>query len=184
MAAVLGVALLAGCATTAGRADTDVAFPIVRSLFTVTGRLAARHGGEGLSASFQWRHDGDQDEIELSSPLGQTVAQLVGSKDGVRMIAADGRVESAGDWRTLTTRGLGWPLPVAGLAYWVQGAPRADAPFAAEAGPARAPAILRQDGWTIVYDAFVPGTGGVGRPSRVTLSYADVEIRLVIDAWQ
>ena len=184
MAAVLGVCFVSGCAATVERTSTDVAFPIARSLYTVTGRLSARHGAEGLSANFQWRHDRDRDELELSSPLGQTVARLTGNADGVRMIAADGRVETAGDWQVLTMRGLGWPLPVAGLAYWVQGAPREGASFAVEAGTGGTPALLRQDGWTIVYGAFVLDAGGVARPSRITLNYADVEIRLAIDAWQ
>ncbi len=124
MAAVVALFLVAGCAATPERTKTELAFPIARSLYTVTGRLSARHGAEGLSANFQWRHDHDRDELELSSPLGQTVARLMGDAGGVHMITADGRVESANDWQTLTTRGLGWPLPVAGLAYWVQGAHR------------------------------------------------------------
>ena len=184
IAAALGVSFAAGCVATGERTPTEVALPIASSLYTVTGRLSARHGTEGLSANFQWRHDRDQDELELSSPLGQTVARLTGNADGVRMIAADGRVETAGDWQVLTTRGLGWPLPIAGLAYWVQGAPREGAPFAVEAGAGGTPALLRQDGWTIVYGAFMLDAGGVARPSRVTLNYADVEIRLAIDAWQ
>jgi outer membrane biogenesis lipoprotein LolB len=43
---------------------------------------------------------------------------------------------------------------------------------------------LRQDGWTIVYQAYreTPATGW--RPSQMTLSYPEVELHLAIDRWQ
>ncbi|MDQ6916416.1 MAG: outer membrane lipoprotein LolB, partial [Pseudomonadota bacterium] len=85
---------------------------------------------------------------------------------------------------TLTSRGLGWALPVEGLVYWIQGASRKDAPFTAEAGGDTAPRVLHQDGWTILYEAFAADAGGVSRPARMTLQYPGVELKLVIDAWQ
>lgn len=183
-AILLSVVALIGCASTGGSGDADVILPVAKSMYELTGRLSARHGADALSASFRWRHDGDVDELELASPLGQTLAQLSGSSGGVRLITADGRLESAADWQTLTVRGLGWPLPVKGLSYWVQGIPRDGAPFSIEAGDVAAAGVLRQDGWTVVYNAFEADRDGVRRPSRMTLSYADVELRLVIDAWQ
>ncbi len=33
------------------------------------------------------------------------------------------------------------------------------------------PAVLRQDGWTIVYQAFERGSDGLSRPTRLTLDY-------------
>ncbi len=121
--------------------------------------------------------------VDLASPLGQTVARLMGDARGVLLQTPDGKVETASDWTTLTSRGLGWALPVEGLAFWVQGAPRKGAPFTAEAGADGAPGVLRQDGWTIVYQAFVKDATGVSRPARMTLDYPGVELRLVIDTW-
>lgn len=182
-AAVLSVALL-GCGSLRERSETGVTFPPVKATYNLTGRLSARHAAEGLSASYRWHHDRDSDELELASPLGQTLAQLSGGPAGVTLRTADGRIETASDWQTLTSRGLGWPLPVTGLSYWVQGVPREGAPFVVEPGDAGAPGLLRQDGWTVVYNAFAADRAGVLRPSRMTLSYADVEVRLVIDEWQ
>jgi outer membrane biogenesis lipoprotein LolB len=90
----------------------------------------------------------------------------------------------AANWRTWPSRGLGWSLPDEGLAFWIQGAPRKGAPFTAEAGDDGTPGVLRQDGWTIVYQAFAKDATGVSRPARMTLDYPGVELRLVIDAWQ
>ncbi len=72
----------------------------------------------------------------------------------VQLQTADGRVSTAGDWTALTEQGLGWPLPVQGLAFWIQGAARPGAPLAVEAGDDGRTAVLRQDGWTIVYQAY------------------------------
>ena len=46
------------------------------------------------------------------------------------------------------------------------------------------PAALRQDGWSVVYQAFEPGSDGVSRPTRLTLDYADVELRIAVDSWR
>ena len=62
--------------------------------------------------------------------------------------------------------------------------PRSGAPFAVEPAAGGGPSVLRQDGWTIVYQAFAPDSGGVSRPARMTLSYPDVELRLAVDTWQ
>src|SRR5437867_9382332 len=184
-AAVVGVIVaLAGCAPSAiERATPSTSLSPVRALFEVGGRLSARHGTEALAASFRWRHDRDRDELELVTPLGQTIARLTGNASGVQLQNADGRVSAATDWTALTEQGLGWPLPVSGLVFWVQGAPREGAPFAIEPDVDGRPSVLRQDGWTIVYQAFAP-VQDVARPSRLTLSYPGVELRLVIDTWQ
>jgi outer membrane lipoprotein LolB len=159
-------------------------FGDTRTVYEIAGRLSARHDADAFAANFRWSHAGDRDELDLASPLGQTVARLMGDARGVLLQTADGKVETASDWTTLTSRGLGWALPVEGLAFWVQGAPRKGAPFTAEAGADGAPGVLRQDGWTIVYQAFVKDATGVSRPARMTLDYPGVELRLVIDAWQ
>ena len=184
-AAIANLLMLAGCASTLTPRDVSpFKFAETRTVYEIAGRLSARHDADAFAASFHWSHAGDRDELDLASPLGQTVARLRGDARGVLLQTSDGKVEAATDWTTLTSRGLGWALPVEGLAFWVQGAPRKGAPFTAEAGADGAPGVLRQDGWTIVYQAFAKDAAGVSRPARMTLDYPGVELRLVIDAWQ
>jgi outer membrane lipoprotein LolB len=152
--------------------------------FELTGRLSARHGNDALSANFRWTHEAQRDELELSSPLGQTIARLSGDASGVRLQTPDGKAETSSDWAALTTRALGWPLPVEGLAFWIQGVPRDGVPAAVERASDGMPAALRQDGWSVVYQAFEPGSDGVSRPKRLTLDYADVELRIAVDSWR
>ncbi|HEX8009519.1 MAG TPA: lipoprotein insertase outer membrane protein LolB [Casimicrobiaceae bacterium] len=177
--------LLVACAPAPlERGEAQAALPPAQEAFEASGRLSAKHGAEGLAANFQWRHEGAQDDLELSSPLGQTIAVLTGDGGSVRLRSADGRVLTATNWTALTERGLGWPLPVDGLKYWMQGAARVGAPFTSEAGADGRAAVLRQDGWTIVYQGYRETPAAGWRPSQMTLTYPEVELRLAIDRWQ
>ncbi|HEV2978219.1 MAG TPA: lipoprotein insertase outer membrane protein LolB [Casimicrobiaceae bacterium] len=179
------VIVLGGCVPAAlERGGPPVAQPPVLTAFEVDGRLSMRHGSDALAASFRWRHADERDELQFASPLGQTIAVLSGDSSQVRLQAADGRVSAAGDWGTLTEQGLGWPLPVQGLSFWIQGSSRPDTPFTLEAGEDGRVTVLRQDGWTIVYQAYAPTADASWRPSRLVLSYPDVELRIAIDRWQ
>jgi outer membrane lipoprotein LolB len=183
--AAAGAVLLCACALTPiERAVPPRALAAKTTAFELTGRLSARHGNDALSASFRWTHEAQRDELDLSSPLGQTIARLSGDASGVRLQTPDGKVETASNWAALTTRVLGWPLPVEGLAFWIQGAARDGAPAAIERGNDGLPAALRQDGWSVVYQAFEPGSDGVSRPTRLRLDYADVELRIAVDSWR
>jgi len=183
--ALLAAGALTGCAPSALERPAGQAGALVaRATFDAEGRLSARHGAEALAANFQWRHTADHDELELATPLGQTIALLTGDRASVRLQEADGRILTAENWSALTERGLGWPLPVEGLKYWMQGSARQGAPFTSEAGEDGRPSVLRQDGWTIVYQTYAEAPTGVWRPSRLTASYPEVELRLAIDRWQ
>src|ERR1700682_1267560 len=139
-AAAASLLALAGCASVQPPRDVaPVKFADTRTSYEIAGRLSARHDADAFAGSFHWSHAGDRDELDLASPLGQTVARLIGDAGGVMLQRSDGKVETASDWSTLTSRGLGWALPVEGLAFWVQGAPRKGAPFTAEAGAGGAP---------------------------------------------
>jgi outer membrane lipoprotein LolB len=176
---------LSACATPAlERVSEASAAEVPLPSFEITGRLSARHGDDSLAANFHWRRAASRDELDLASPLGQTIARLSGDSGNVRLETSDGRVMTASDWAELTARGLGWPLPVEGLAFWIQGTPRPGSRSAAETDGNGRLSVLRQDGWTIVYQSFAQAAGGDWRPSRMTLSYPDVEVRLAIDTWR
>lgn len=184
LAAIAVLLVIVGCAPIPQRDSPQVRFADPRAAYEIAGRLSASHGADSFAATFHWSHSADRDQMDLGSPLGQTLARLTGDTSGVALQTPDGRVETASDWPTLTSRGLGWALPIEGLAFWIQGAPRKDAPFTAEAAADGALSVLRQDGWTIAYQAFANDASGAPRPARMTLEYPGIELRIVIDAWQ
>ena len=183
--AIAVAALLGGCVPVTLERARDVVAPAgPQASFEIAGRLSARHADDALTANFRWRHASGRDELELASPLGQMVALLSGDASSVRLQTADGRVTTASAWSALTAQGLGWPLPVDGLAFWIQGTPRPGSAFSTETGDDGHVALLRQDGWTIVYHAYTQPTAADWRPAHMTLSYPDVELRIAVDRWQ
>ena len=149
--------------------------------FAIAGRISARHGDAGVAGSFSWRHEPGHDAIELSSPLGQTLARLDGGPAEVTAQLQDGRSQSAPTWRALTERAFGVTIPIDGLSSWIRALPRPGARFSVERDAAGRVAQLRQDDWDIVY-AYADDRAQT--PFRVTLSYPGaepIEVRVVVD---
>ena len=158
--------LLASCATI-DQSPKPTQSIAPGAAFEIVGRISARHASEAAAANFRWMHSFDRDELEFTSPLGQTIARMDGDSRGARLLAADGSAISAENWSALTERALHFPLPVEGLASWIQGLPRAGSMHTSEAGAGGLPAVLRQDGWEIVYQAY----GTAGRRSYAADAY-------------
>jgi outer membrane lipoprotein LolB len=178
--AVVALVLAAG-ATPPPEPVSQPPLSTAESPFLLGGRISARRGDNGVAGSFSWQHDPAHDAIELSTPLGQTLAKLEGSASGASVQLSDGRSESAPTWRALTERAFGVTIPVDGLASWIRARPRPDAPYSVDRDAAGRVSELRQDGWDIVY-AYADDSARV--PFRVTASYpgADpIEVRVVVD---
>jgi outer membrane lipoprotein LolB len=150
--------------------------------FELSGRIAVTYGDEAASGNLAWRHGALEDELLLSSPLGQGLARIVRAAGEFTLTLQDGREFRAADAESLTEQALGFRLPLAGLADWVRGRPaRGPAPgptlvrLDAEGRPAR----IEQDGWQIDYLQYAGE-----RPSRLRLSYPGVEMRLAISDWK
>ena len=184
-AALATLVALAGCADLPRKSESAAADAVaIAAPFDAEGRLSARRGSDGVAGQFVWTHDGANDRIVLSTPLGQTIARLSGDATGVRVEASDGRVETASAWDALTARTLGFPLPVAGLAAWLRGLPRPDSPNSLERDGAGRPLLLVQDGWQI---AYAYADDAAARAARLTLRFPGgepIELRIVVDRWQ
>jgi outer membrane lipoprotein LolB len=174
----MAAAFLAACAAVPSRPTPAVA-PSVDAPFAIDGRLSVRRGSEGVTANFSWRHAPPRDDFVVSTPLGQTMAEISGDASVPRyeLRTSEGRREEAPDWSGLTARALGAPLPVAGLAAWILGAPRANSPDSIETDASGRAVVLRQDGWEIVY-AYADADARL--PMRLQLSQADLEVRIVV----
>lgn len=179
-AALLIAVALAGCATSPPavaptRPEGDAAF-------TVEGRLSARHGSDAFAANFRWTHAPAFDELDLTTPLGQGIAEIRGDANAhrVEVRAADGRTDTATDWATLTERALGAPLPVDGLAAWMQGLPLPATAHRRERDASGRVVALAQDGWQVDYGY---ADASATRPARLKLAREGIEVRIVVERW-
>lgn len=147
--------------------------------YTLTGRITVRQGEQRYVASIAWQHDAPRDEILLSTPLGQGIAELTRDASGARLTTADRHEFTAPDWEGLSARAFGFALPLSLLPRWVV----ADAPEGAILDAVGRPKHFVADGWEVDYLDY-EGEADYALPQRVELKRDDIELRLKIDEWQ
>jgi outer membrane lipoprotein LolB len=157
-AVVLLAAFLAACA------QVEIKAPEGPLEFSLAGRIAARSGKESFTGNITWRHAQGGDEMLISTPTGQGVAQIVRQGDAVLLRTAEPREYRAADSEELTERVLGFRLPIEGLAQTVQGKP----------SPA-----LEARGWKVEYQDY----DAQKRPTRMRVFNGGAELRLAISQW-
>jgi outer membrane lipoprotein LolB len=178
---IVGVVwLMAACATSSPPpASVDVE-PDVN--WTLQGRIALKSGEQNLSGQLQWQRQTGRDELLLASPMGQGVARIMHDRDGVLLEIPNETPRRAPDAESLTREVLGYPLPLSGLAYWIQARPDPGRPYQQTSDDTGRLSQLMQDGWVIDFLQYMPDHPA--RPRKLVVSREDIEIRLVVDAWQ
>ena len=154
--------LLAGCATVGALPQRPAVGDITQ--FAFVGRLAVRQGENRHHVNVDWRHDARSDEILLTTPLGQGVAELVRDAGGARLTLADRRSYTAADWGALSQQVFGFPLPLGASPRWLLG----------ELGAT--------EGWRVTVVAREAERAD-GLPTVIELERDDIALRLKIDEW-
>jgi outer membrane lipoprotein LolB len=192
------VLLLAGCAGLGPSTDyTQRPTSTYRDTIDLDGRLSVQYqqngSNEALHGNFSWSQTPQRTVVTLSSPLGQTLAVIEVTPD-MSILKQNGQApRMAADPDSLTELALGWPLPVAGMRYWLQGI-ATDANghrFVASGQSDASETVHTQDGWQIRYVSWQDDekSPASSHPKRIDLTRktqqaGDVSIRLVIDNWQ
>lgn len=186
--ALVPALLLGGCAAP----PPPVGPPLAREVRTyrdnleVSGRISVRYQRErkeeALHGSFQWHQVGGQVDIVLSSPLGQTIAEIAVTPELATLTQSGLPPRTAAGIDALSAEVLGWPLPVAGLRAWLQGFAM-DAQGRPVVADALHPEISTADGWHIRYVGWHPDAS----PKRIDLRRggpgpgAEVSLRIIVE---
>lgn len=178
---VLALALAAGGCAVTRTAPPAAVGPALSSAWTLQGRIGIQTGEQSLSGAIHWLHRADADELMMTSPLGQGVARIVRSADGVVLDVPDQPLRRAADVESLTREVLGYELPVSGLVWWVQASPAPGRAFEVRRDAAGRITQLRQDGWVIDYLQYT--ADAPARPRKLSVAREGLEIRLVTDSW-
>jgi outer membrane lipoprotein LolB len=185
----------AGCAGIGTAPQAPASAGIIRNYqqaIDITGRMSVRYQqygrDEALHGSFEWQQRPGRTQLTLSSPLGQTIAQIAILPDGATLTQSGQPPLAAANADALTTQALGWPLPVSGLRDWLQG-------FVTDATGQKRVAtpqdentdIVTADGWRMRYAAW--DDTAAARPRRIDLTRnteqaGEVALRLVIDTYE
>ena len=177
IAAALLALILGGCAAIPPAPPEP---PRHQDNWTLQGRIGVQSGEQSLSGQIHWRHRVESDEVLMASPLGQGVARIVRDAEGVALEVPNQPTRRASDAESLTREALGYPLPVAGLTWWVQGRPDPGSAFESTHDASGRIAQLRQNGWVIDYLQYAADA----RPRRMVVTREGLQIRLVADSWQ
>lgn len=148
--------------------------------FSLAGRFSLRHEGQSYIGQIQWRHDDNSDELLLSSPLGQGLAEIVSNAGGARLTDKDGSVHEAASADELLQSVVGYPLPLDKLTDWLRGRQAAGDQLTVDA--LGRPLRVQHRGWRIAYEYDDDDPQAL--PGRVFVELDSVlELRLRIDDW-
>ncbi len=152
--------------------------------FKLDGRVSVKTESQRFSGGLSWQRSSGDEQLLLTSPLGQGAAEISRKDGALVLIGADGAVITAANDELLLEKVLGLKLPLEGLVYWLSGLPRPGVTFLAEQDQDGRMAALEQDGWRIEYDRFRALDGRM-LPGRLFAQRGDdLEFRLVVDHWE
>jgi len=126
----LGLAVLAACSSLpqseSARPEFVGAQPTPAQPFQRQGRFAVHaqsHGEppQAVQGGFSWRDDGEQLQLELRNPLGQTMAQLRVGAEGAWLFQEGQPQRFAPSADSLAQEIFQQPVPVEGLRDWLRG---------------------------------------------------------------
>jgi outer membrane lipoprotein LolB len=135
------------------------------SQFELSGRLVVWENQSRHYVNITWRHDEQHDEILVTTPLGQGIAELARDANGARLVGADRKEVVADDWEDLAERMLGTRLPLNDLPEWLSG---------------RAPE--QASGWQIEYREY-QNDAADALPTLIEARRGDIGLRLKISEW-
>lgn len=192
-----GAVLLAGCGTLpelvpSGRPSSEsgatwrahsLALSRLRA-WTMQGALVLRSAGDVSRVGMRWRQTRDAYLVRFTGPLGVGLFEVEGSEAGVEARFADGRRARAESPEALLDREVGWSVPLAGLRYWIVGAPALDGAVSTMEldGQGRL-ARLEQAGWTVIYERY-GALDDLALPERIRFSSEAVEATVVVRRWK
>jgi outer membrane lipoprotein LolB len=189
VASACAITLLSACATVpANLSQAPVA--AYRDTIDLNGRLSVNYQKDGkpetLSVKFSWSQNGSHIDVNLASPLGQTLARVSVTPESATLTQTDRRARVARDIDALTTQALGWSLPVSGLRDWLQGYATMPGGKRFVASPANN-TVTTADGWRLTFVSWQDEAAAQPVPKRIdaersaTATSDELAIRIVID---
>ena len=182
-------ATLAGCATTSAPLSTATV-GAYRETIDLSGKLSVNYlkddKQESLTGNFTWDQTPNRIEVNLASPLGQTIATIAVTPEGATLTQSGQPPRTAADIDGLTQQALGWTLPVSGLRDWLQGYALDAEGKRFAASPANN-SVVTKDGWRLRFVSGQDDKAAQPVPRRIDADRAaagdiqNLEIRIVVN---
>lgn len=151
--------------------------------FSLKGRLGITTEPKNHSARMAWQHMSEKDNIDIYSPIGGKVANIVKTPNQVTLTDNGNKKTTAPDAESLTEQKLGFRLPLSGLSHWILGKPSRTGLVNAVTWDTNGRInTLQQNGWVIQYKSYADNAGYF-LPKKVTLRNDKMTIKLIIEEW-
>jgi outer membrane lipoprotein LolB len=142
---------------------------------------------QSVQGRFQWQQHDQRIDIDLLSPLGQTMAKLAVTPNSAIIQQTGKEIKVADNVSELTEQTLGWSLPVEGMRDWLQGFNRNSTNQRQIARPNENDQF-DTDGWHIRYVSWQQNSVSV-YPKRIDLTRTSpqlhqLSLRIIIDQWE
>lgn len=139
------------------------------------------------SGSIRWILNGEEERLNILSPTGSIVAQLLIVDEEARLKTDDGE-SVASNAETLFKNVMNLSLPISALKFWVRGLDAPNLPLQSVKKDAEGRITdLTQDGWKLAYNGNISIESGSNLfevPRRFTATRDDIEIRWASTEWQ
>ena len=145
-----------------------------------------QQGEEHASGRFELLARDRRSVLDLTSPLGQTIARVTIDPHETALVLDDGSRHSAASADALTEQVFGWRIPLADLPRWLSGRIAQPERFDGDR-----PTAGIDNGWFVRFDAFTDSgprrlaLQWPAQPENATQAAQRIELRLVVDraAW-
>ena len=185
---------ISGCAVTGATqvsTRTVVAQTVLAKQFSLSGRFSAKNGTEQVSGQFRYSQNDAERTLNLFSPLGTPLADLVANRDVATLTQANGATQSAASLSHLLRVVIDLPVTDQMLTAWLQGQPSVASVQGTERDATGLPSRFVESGWEIIISArmndaeVTQSASGAPKRMRWTLqTLPDTEVRWVIDEWR
>ncbi|RTZ40666.1 outer membrane lipoprotein LolB [Candidimonas sp. SYP-B2681] len=172
--------LMAGCAT-----PSKISIPGAGPSFDRAGRFALTVNyfsgkQEAVQGGFAWHDTGRELLLDLTNPLGNTLARVKVEPGKATLTRSNGSTEQAEHPDALVELVLGSPIPVAGLRDWLRGQTGSSSVAELIYNGTGQVASFNQNGWRVQlsrYDALGPTLLQLNRND----ANRTISVRLVVD---
>jgi outer membrane lipoprotein LolB len=147
--------------------------------FTLQARVSSG-GLFGVKGNLHWRQAPDRFDMRVAGPFGIGAATISGRGREVEIKTAKRSFVTQDPEGDLKAR-LGWTFPVTHLRYWVLGQPAPGTPAEFEIDAAGRIVSIEQDGWTLEFSEYHPGSPGL--PRKFEVANAELRLKVVVDTW-
>lgn len=148
-----------------------------QSQWSLEGRLALVDEKDSFSASLNWQHGPQRDDIELAGPLAQGKLVISVEGDIVSVDDGDNRKQFHGQVDEVLAEQLGVLMPVDALKYWVLGVPDPQESYVELADG------FLQAGWRVGFKEM-QSVSNVYLPKKISAEKDKTRVKLVVDQWE